>query len=152
MKNKASADTLEFNTNYTGPKAMNRSLGKLPYDFYKVALLFNDFFLSMLVYSGCALVLIEDIDLIHNFSHSVTIIIFALASIAFFHFFTLYNYHIIYDAKRHKKLLAKTWVWNAFILFSVFIIHTYGNSAADFEITVATVTIAILLMLLKKVH
>ena len=67
MKDDVSADTLQF----TGPVLMNRLFGRQPHSFYKAALFINDYLLSMLALSGCALIFAENIDLVHNFSQPV---------------------------------------------------------------------------------
>ena len=103
MKNETSADTLQFSPHFTGPVLMNKSLGRKPHSFYKAALFLNDIFLSIIAFSGCILIFGDDIELVYNFSNSLTVVIFAMVSIAFFNSSKLYNYHIIYDARRHMK-------------------------------------------------
>ena len=139
-----------YNPNKINQSLTDGSPGRQAYSFYKTALFLNDCILSILVFSVCALIFAENIDLFHNLGHAATIVIFSMSSIAFFQSCKLYNYHIIYDAKVHAKQIAMVWGWNTLILFSAFFIYTYGNSATDIEFAVATAALAVLLLLLKK--
>ena len=150
MRNEASTNTMLLNPHELSQSLTNRLDSRQPYSFYKAALFLNDFLSSILAFSVCALVFAEEIDLIHNLGHAATIVIFALASIAFFQSYKLYNYHIIYDSEIHVKQMAMAWGWNTLILFSAFFIYAYGNSATNNQFVVATAALAILLLLLKK--
>ena len=150
MRNEASTDTMLFNPHEISQSLTKRSPNRQAYSFYKATLFINDFFSSILAFSVCALIFAENIDLINNVDQAATIVIFALASIAFFQSYKLYNYHIIYDAKIHVKQMAMAWGWNTLILFSAILIYVYGHSATDIQFAVATVAVAALLLLLKK--
>jgi len=149
-KNEAAAGTLKFNPHFSEQVSMNSSFFSKPHSFYKSALFLSDIVLSVLIFWGCAYAFTYETDAIGGFAGILTVLIFALAAIAFFHASKLYNYHVIYDSKRHAKQMALAWVWGALILFFAYTIYYYGHSFTDLQFVVTTGGIAALFLILKK--
>jgi exopolysaccharide biosynthesis polyprenyl glycosylphosphotransferase len=141
---------MQLNQNGISQAIMDRPHGRYSQPPYKVALLFNDTFFSLTSFLVCALIFADQINVFHDLSHTATIVIFAMAAIAFFSPCKLYNYHIIYVTKTHVKLLVKVWGLNLFILFAGFGIYAFGRLANDVQFGIATIVLAILLLLLQK--
>lgn len=150
MENDTTAETLQFNPLAQGAVAMNKPQAKQSHSFYKVALLVNDFLISLLTFMGCALVFADHIDLAGNFSHTATIVLFAIAAIAFFKPSKLYNYHIIYDPAVHIKRMALAFGWNTLILFSAFLIYNYAGAMDDLQFVTVTLAVTVLFLMLRK--
>ena len=150
IKHLATVGTMKSNPDFAAPEWVGRSVVKHRFSIYKTALFVNDLLLSILIFAGCALIFAEDIDLFGNYSHLLTLVILALASVAFFKTCALYNYHVIYDAKKHIKQIAKAWGWNAFILVCVFFIYTANQYSGNVQFFLITAAIAVLFSLLRK--
>lgn len=150
LKNETTAGTLKFNPHFSDQMSMNSSFFSEPHSFYKSTLFLSDIFLSVLIFWGCAHVFSDGTKAIAGFAGILTVMLFALAAIAFFHASKLYSYHVIYDLKRHTKQMVLAWVWGALILFSAFFIYNYGHSFTDFQFVISTVAVAALFLILKK--
>lgn len=150
MKHLATVDTMKLNPDFAAPEWAGRSVVNRRFSIYKVALFINDLLLSILIFAGCALIFAEEIDLFGDYAHLLTIVILALASVAFFKTCALYNYHVIYDPKKHIRQIAKAWGWNAFILACVFFIYAANQYSGNVQFFLITAAIAVLFSLLRK--
>ena len=150
MENETSASTLKFRPHISEQVSMKSSFFSNSHSVYKAALFLNDILLSVLVFWGCAVAFSDSVNPAGNFVHALTICVFALASIAFFHSSKLYNYHAIYDAGRHTIQILLAWTWGGLILLSAYFIYNYGHSFTDLQFVICTVTVAALFLILKK--
>ena len=150
MEKNASVDTLQFRSHFSGPAVMNKPQTRQSHSFYKAALFGSDLSFSLLAFIGCAATLARHLELTTNFGHFSTIVVFAMASIAFFQSGKLYNYHIIYSPVAHLKLLAIAFVWNTLILAVAFVLYRFGDAVTDLQFVVYTIGFTFIFLLLRK--
>ena len=150
MENEMAADMSQFNPHVKRAAVMRRSTVRHPHTSYKAALVVNDFVWSLLAFFGCFLLFSDTTDLVDTFSRWAALVIIALAAIVLFQSCRLYNYHVIYDARRHLLQLALAWGCTTLMLFSVFALLMLGGAATRLEFAAVALAIAILLLLLRK--
>ena len=151
MKPKATEDILTFDSVFPGLNSMSRLPVRNPHSFYKAALFLTDLLWSILAFGGVAHILFGNSGAVYSIGHWIPMLIFALAAIALFNSCSLYNYHIIYSARNHIKLLATAFGYNALIFIFVFSSVNFADAINKFQIAILTVLVVSILLFARKV-